>query len=216
LIPESLPVIDRLSSERIANEIERIFAEIEPEAALVMLDVLNVLQRVDVHLQADDWLIAACRALRWCFDSTMPDALNTNYWAILACRIENMKRLTLPKPITDAINQTRRLYLGFNRLAGDESPSVYVPIFEGCPVFAAWAIAPLAAHRTQLEAFQNHWRHIYPTLTGDDLKAMGLHPGPVFRTILHRLRNALLDGEINTPTEERALVQLWLDQNVIL
>ena len=220
LIPTALPVIDQLSSERITNEIERIFAEAEPEYALLRLDAMNVLRHVQPDLQADDWLIAAFRALRWRFDAVrpgvivMPDIRLMNYWAILACRAAHVFRFRLARAVKDAISNTRRVYLQFAELSGNESPSVYVPIFENCPVFSAWAIAPLAANRVQLDAFENHWRHVFPILNGVDLQLLGLRPGPVFRTILHRLRDSLLDGEISTLAEERALVESWIAQNL--
>ena len=44
-------------------------------------------------------------------------------------------------------------------------------------------------------------------LTGDDLKNMGLEPGPLFRTILHRLLEARLDGEVRFREDEIQLVK---------
>ena len=49
------------------------------------------------------------------------------------------------------------------------------------------------------------YRNVKPTLTGKELKALGLKPGPLYRTILARLTEARLDGEVTS--EERALVK---------
>lgn len=46
-----------------------------------------------------------------------------------------------------------------------------------------------------------------PILTGADLKAMGLKPGPQFRKILDRLLDTHLNDEIKMEQEERQLVQ---------
>jgi hypothetical protein len=46
-----------------------------------------------------------------------------------------------------------------------------------------------------------------PRLSGHDLRAMGLTPGPLFRQVLDSLLQARLNGEVTTDTEERALVQ---------
>jgi tRNA nucleotidyltransferase (CCA-adding enzyme) len=43
-------------------------------------------------------------------------------------------------------------------------------------------------------------------LTGADLKAMGLKPGPKFKQILDRLLDARLNGEVKTEADERAVV----------
>jgi tRNA nucleotidyltransferase/poly(A) polymerase len=49
-----------------------------------------------------------------------------------------------------------------------------------------------------------------PLLTGDDLAAHGIPPGPVYRTLLERLRAAQLDGEVRTIAEALALAErLW-------
>lgn len=49
-------------------------------------------------------------------------------------------------------------------------------------------------------------RAIRCSLDGQQLKALGLRPGPEFRRIMERLLTARLDGEVATEDEERALV----------
>lgn len=46
-----------------------------------------------------------------------------------------------------------------------------------------------------------------PLLTGDDLAALGLKPGPTFRTILEALYDAQLEEKIRTPAEARELAR---------
>ncbi len=50
-------------------------------------------------------------------------------------------------------------------------------------------------------------KNIKPTLTGKDLKAMGIRPGPQIGQILRRLRQARLDGEVSSVEEEKKLIQ---------
>ena len=45
-----------------------------------------------------------------------------------------------------------------------------------------------------------------PLLNGDDLKALGYQPGPIFKTILETLLLARLDEQVHTRKEEIALV----------
>ena len=47
---------------------------------------------------------------------------------------------------------------------------------------------------------------VRPELDGEDLKAMGYSPGPVFKRILDRLMAARLDGEVLTREQEEQLV----------
>ncbi len=71
--------------------------------------------------------------------------------------------------------------------------------------------------KTKSEAVKRHvssyltgYQQVKPSLTGEDLKAMGLKPGPIYRTILDRLRDARLNGEVKTESEERELVKRFL------
>ena len=210
LIPAALPVIEQISGERIRHEIARILTEAEPEAALLRLDALHVLTTVQPDLRTDDWLICAFRALRWYLDALTHDTLALNYWAILGCRTEPLQRLNLSRAITESIAETRRIYLNFDQMTASTPPSIYVPFFERAPLAVLWAIAPLAIYRTRIEDCAARGQYVQPALSGDDLKAMGLQPGPRFRTILTALRAALLDSQISTAAEERTLLARWI------
>jgi poly(A) polymerase len=51
-----------------------------------------------------------------------------------------------------------------------------------------------------------------PILTGNDLMAMGLSPGPRFKPLLERVREAQLDGTVRSGEEARALVRRLLEE----
>jgi hypothetical protein len=65
----------------------------------------------------------------------------------------------------------------------------------------------LASVRFCREQLQRHTGELDPPplLTGDDLKARGVAPGAIYRTILNRVRTAQLDREISTVDEAIAL-----------
>ena len=50
-------------------------------------------------------------------------------------------------------------------------------------------------------------RNVTVTLTGNDLKRIGIPPGPKYRTILAELLNAKLDGVVRTREDEIAYVR---------
>jgi tRNA nucleotidyltransferase (CCA-adding enzyme) len=64
--------------------------------------------------------------------------------------------------------------------------------------------------KRQVSAFLTTYQHVKPIMTGTDLKAMGLKPGPKFKQILERLHDARLNGDIKTEAEERQLVQCMI------
>ena len=59
----------------------------------------------------------------------------------------------------------------------------------------------------QIAAYLTRFKQVTPLLTGADLKALGLKPGPIYKTILERLLDARLNGEVKTEAEERDLVK---------
>jgi len=46
------------------------------------------------------------------------------------------------------------------------------------------------------------------------LRARGLPPGPIYRTILKTLRDAWLDGRVKSPQEEQALLETLIAQGM--
>lgn len=61
--------------------------------------------------------------------------------------------------------------------------------------------------KKRISQFIGRDRSVKPMLTGEELKALGLRPGPVFRLALDALRDARLDGRVFTRQDEEALVR---------
>ena len=60
--------------------------------------------------------------------------------------------------------------------------------------------------RERVWHYETELRHVQPMVDGDYLKSLGLKPSPLFSKLLHAVRDALLDGEIHTVEEEKALI----------
>ena len=69
--------------------------------------------------------------------------------------------------------------------------------------------ARLSLLKRQLAAYGKN-KAVKTALTGRDLQAMGLQPGPQYKTILGKLLDARIDGLITTEADERALVKKQL------
>ncbi len=73
-----------------------------------------------------------------------------------------------------------------------------------------------AQHGARLSLLKRHLvaymknKAVKTALTGRDLQAMGLQPGPQYKTILGKLLDARIDGMITTEADERALVKKQL------
>ena len=60
--------------------------------------------------------------------------------------------------------------------------------------------------RRKVAEFITTYRHVRPSLRGNDLIDMGYEPGPLFHKILETIRDARLDGQVKTADEEKRLV----------
>jgi tRNA nucleotidyltransferase (CCA-adding enzyme) len=53
-----------------------------------------------------------------------------------------------------------------------------------------------------ISLYLTHLRNVKVVLTGDDLKALGIPPGPRYKEILAELLDAKLDGRVGNREEE--------------
>jgi tRNA nucleotidyltransferase (CCA-adding enzyme) len=70
-----------------------------------------------------------------------------------------------------------------------------------------------AIARRHLKLYLGKLRYIKPALTGDDLRKMGIRPGPRMKEILHRLHTARLDGKVKSREGEVEWVTKLLVKN---
>ncbi|MDX1688934.1 MAG: hypothetical protein R3248_13210, partial [Candidatus Promineifilaceae bacterium] len=66
-----------------------------------------------------------------------------------------------------------------------------------------------------LDRYRVEWRHVETVLDGNDLREMGLDPGPQYAVLLDRLLAARLDGEVSTEGEERALLEKLVEEEAV-
>jgi len=63
LIDDALELLDRVSGERIRNELDLLFQEQSPEKGLIRLDELGVLTQIHPRLHCDGWLVGKSQTL---------------------------------------------------------------------------------------------------------------------------------------------------------
>ena len=116
------------------------------------------------------------------------------------------KLLRFSKPMLDAIAGLHKLAPELADLAA-APPSAVVERLELFPRLALVVLQICSSSDSEgalLRRFAFEWRKVAPITTGDDLRRLGLVPGPAYREILSLLRRGWLDGEITTPEQEQA------------
>jgi tRNA nucleotidyltransferase (CCA-adding enzyme) len=123
--------------------------------------------------------------------------------------VQVVKRLKLPVNLRDACYSACELWRQREKL-GRASPSEVVRRLENSPPLSYCAFY-LATDNDQLrnliEKFVSEWQYVAAQINGHDLRRRGIPPGPIYRRILGKLRDAWLDGEVTNPVSEEALLE---------
>ena len=222
LLKRDIPMLDTISADRIRYEIECILRERYPERILHRAEELRVLVKLHPSLKGNGWLAEKFEQAR---RLNSPDSPSVGlYLALLAYRLSNednenlISRLRLSKSITQILRDAISLKAKLQSLANPElAPSRIYYLLYGysLPAITANSLAgdsPVA--RQHIHLFLNKLRYVKPVLTGNDLKRMGVTPGPDIGLILRQIHEARLDGKITTKQDEESLVNTWLAHNI--
>ena len=227
LLRDALPLLDSVSGDRIRSEIDLIFEE--PR----LLEIMHRLSELDL-------LVAIHRALPWNeqienrFEKVLgfepgenwrldafPDQAYLFYTAWLVdLDPEEVKliaeRLSFPASLREDIVAVVQLRQATASTGEPTPPSVFASIFEPHSeraLVAAWLSSEQAEDvRAAIEEYLSSWRFVTPTIDGDVLRARGLKPGPRYTHILGTLRDAWLDGSIQSQEQETRLLDQMLEE----
>ena len=78
-------------------------------------------------------------------------------------------------------------------------------------LYAIWCASENERQKDVIIQYIRIWRQTTPSITGHELKASGIPPGPIYREILGKLRNAWLDGDIASVEQEAVLVHQFIE-----
>jgi len=218
LLKRDVSYLDTISGDRIRHELELICREDNPEQMLERAQTLGVLPQIHPALKVDGATAERLRRARQ-QGTTETDM----YLSILAYPLDSeaiegfVERLNITGELKRGIKQLPRLKAKLPTLASPNvAPSaVYRLLQKYHP--EAIATCALAADeptvRFQMERYLNELRYVNTHLDGDALKALGVKPGPRLGKMLEALREARLDGAVNTREEEASLVHRLLRED---
>lgn len=218
LIGHALPLLKRVSGDRLRHELDLILAEADPARHLERLAGLGILAGIHPALSADGELARRAALLR---ERAGEDpAPVPGLWAawlssLPAANLDGViARLNLPARLADIVRQVTGLLTIFPTLTADLAFGALhdaLLAFDPESLELATLFCADDALRTRLKAYAARVAASKPVTTGEDLKALGLPPSPRFGQLLARLRRAYLDGEINSPEAERTLLARLLE-----
>jgi tRNA nucleotidyltransferase (CCA-adding enzyme) len=236
----STNLIQQLSGPRLQNEILLLCAEHDPMRAISRLAQLKLLRFLHCRLcytkNVKRVAAAVPKAFAW-WARRFPDsvidrpigylmALLNESSAIVAAAM--IRRLALSREQAKRMNTGgRQVDRALKRLTdkGTVRPSQAYRLladFSGEALVLLLAKQVSKQQRVGLNLLKRSLvahmknRTIKTALTGRDLQAMGLEPGPEYKTILGKLLDARIDGIITTEADERALAHRLLKKSTLV
>jgi tRNA nucleotidyltransferase (CCA-adding enzyme) len=205
-------VMRDLSGERLRHEVDLIFDEARRVSMLKRVNELGLL--TVVHPAFSSFEPKRLTALKMepakgFGEFTVPDILSftqTLGWILLLIDhsekdVEEIaERLAFPVQLTKATRGAASLR-GDLPSFKDWKPSQWTFHLDKYPALSVYALWVVTSEE-HLHEYLETWQKIKPFTSGDDLKDIGLEPGPKYKEILSRLRAAWLDEEVNTEKEE--------------
>jgi tRNA nucleotidyltransferase (CCA-adding enzyme) len=123
-------------------------------------------------------------------------------------RVEGyMKELAVPEKEAELILQILKNSLSLiKKVRLAEKNSEVYKLLQNLPEEFLLFLAALPQDdelRNRVLSYLKSWRFVKPLVNGEDLKSMGLKPGPKFKKILSKLKYAIIDGELPDDREEQ-------------
>jgi tRNA nucleotidyltransferase (CCA-adding enzyme) len=228
LINGAIPLLERVSGDRIRHELDHILEEDQSYKMLARLDNLNLLRAIQKDLLWDEWLSDKIEMLaglepetEWCLEMKGVKLQSQLGYILLLIRLaaiptrKVIKRLKLPRALADEILSSQDLWHDISSLKSAK-PSKIVDRLDPIPPMAVYSNY-LAAQEDEVKnlmwEYVSHWRRVIPRTDGNILRQLGIPPGPIYRQILLTLRNAWLDGKIASLEEEKSYLEKLIDKD---
>ncbi|MFO7983619.1 MAG: CBS domain-containing protein [Desulfuromonadales bacterium] len=224
--------LERVGGARLFNEIVAIFREADPLRAVSRLDELGLLKCFHPSLTIDektrDIFRQADRLIHW-YDLLYIDDTYRKWLVYFLCLTSGLdrdamsgvcSRLAVPEALEGILVEERSaghdVLNNLERLSGrgeiPRNSQIYTWL-DGFSIETLLFMMAGAYHeevRRWISHYMTHLREEETSLTGHDLKELGLAPGPIYGEILHDLLMARLDGKVETRDDELKYVRTSL------
>ena len=214
----SVKYLNEVSPARVRNELERVFAESDPDAAFRSLREWGVLAAIHPSLgePSDAWRSFVAKT----GDLPHRSQVNVGY-AVLACGLSAaaangvIVRLRPDSAACRAIRESallsRTALSDLLDCSNSQLARLLDPLTASAVLGASLTTGDESGRR--LAEYLEYHRRLRPNLSGNDLIALGVQQGPTVGHILERLRNAWLDGEVSNADGELELAKKLINRS---
>jgi tRNA nucleotidyltransferase (CCA-adding enzyme) len=222
-----------ITGERIRHELDLVFSEEKAGQILQRLEALDQLCSIHpvLHWRREDSdLLAKVFAdpiqVKWelsekLWGYPLRRVLGYTFWLMNLPEADIRSathRLRIPGNIEKVILQARSLFENIHELT-KLRPSEITEFMDGinpAAILCAYARIVDISERMVIDKYMTKWRKIQPGIDGEYLASIGLPPGPLYKTILEKLKAGWLDGKIHDSAEELEYInEIIKTKNVI-
>ncbi len=221
LLHEARPLLSQVSGDRIRHELDHIMDLDQRVEMMERLAELNLLPEIHSSLVWDEssrqnleLMAVISQKPLFGIRLDLDKANNLRKLAYILWLVNQpvervqviLRRLRYPASQVSAVMAACKLWKDLTWV-GSARLSQIATRLEDVPALAIYANF-LAARDDKIcgnfQAYLNRLRQITPRINGDHLRSLGLPPGPAYKRILGAIRDAWLDGKIDSPEQEEA------------
>jgi tRNA nucleotidyltransferase (CCA-adding enzyme) len=221
----SMKLFTKLTGERIYDELVHMFSETAPLRVLRRMHEFDLLKFIHPSIRftgESERLFGSIEEVMTWYRLLYLDVPVERWFIYLLGLLDRIKdgaaeealeRLAAPprirKRIMDARKHCRDVLYEFYREGGLSSSRVYGLLrpLDSEQVLYMMAKAKRDNARRYISLYLTHLRQVRISVTGDDLKRLGVPPGPRYKRILADLLDAKLDGSVRTEEEEKVFIR---------
>lgn len=218
----NLGLFDKLSGSRLLEELKLVFLETEPFRVIKRLDAYDLLKVIHKDLvlteELERLLVAVHDTHLWfglSFQGEEPQYATTYLMALVSHmsdehKAEALRRLDAPQKLEKAVIRDIRTAHALLRKMPLTDPAAIYDALSAIDLETLLFTMSLTRNeevKKEISKYLLELRHVKPMLKGEDLKAMGLEPGPVYSNILHEVLVGRLRGELTTREDEEKFVK---------
>ncbi len=215
-------LFDKLSGSRLYEELLLTFSETEPVKAIKRLSEYGLLKMIHPHLLFDERLESALQSihdtLSWCtllFLEEKPDKGDIYLMALLSTlsadeRETAFARLSTPSKMKEKISRGILHSRELVRVLPLRDPArIYKALhtLDIETILFGMAVAADNSKKKEISRYLIELRKVKPLCTGQDIKEMGITPGPLYSEMLETLLDERLRGNLKTREDELAFIR---------
>jgi tRNA nucleotidyltransferase (CCA-adding enzyme) len=217
-------LFDRLSGHRLLEEVKLLLSEKSPDQAVKRMADFKLLRFIHPQLswssRLQALLASTTETVNWYRLLFLERTIDV--WLVYMMSLmevlpersvaEVLKRFPFSQSEANKIKATRTKCAAIIRQLGKRpslKPAETYRLLSGLSdetLLGIMAKSKGELVKRQVSSFLTIYQQVKPVLTGTELKAMGLKPGPQFKKILDGLLDARLNGEVKTEADERELL----------